>query len=68
MVFRTRPDQNPGTVIVDRVTRKLLGRFQDGLYETDDPKMIARMKPHYDVVEEEKKGRTKRCRQTDQEV
>lgn len=60
MVFATKPGQDPNTVIVDRFSRKKLGAFKDGRFETDNPRLIARLKPHYDVVEEEVKRRARR--------
>lgn len=60
MVFKTKPGQNPDTVIVDRNTRKKLGAFKDGRFDTADQKLISRLKPHYDVVEEEVKRRARR--------
>ena len=45
-----------GTVIVDRMTRKRLCAFDEkGLFETFDPKLIAKLKPHFEEVN--KKGK-----------
>lgn len=60
MVFMVKPGQAPDTVIVDRFSRKKLGAFKDGRFETNDTKLIARLKPHYAVVDEEVKRRARR--------
>jgi hypothetical protein len=57
MKFKVREGQDKSTAIVDRITRKLLGRFKDGVFETSNEKLIARLKPHYEVVVENKKKR-----------
>lgn len=59
MVFLTREGQNPNTVIVDRMSRKLLGKFQNGRFETEDAKLIARLKPHYEVEDRGHSGTRK---------
>jgi hypothetical protein len=47
MVFKFEP----GTVIVDKVTRKRLGAFDEkGLFETNDEKIINKLKPHFEEV------------------
>jgi len=62
MVFKTREHQDPNTVIIDRITRKVRGRFKDGLFETNDPKLINRLMPHYETVT--KQRRASKCQQT----
>lgn len=58
MVFKVPDNADPGTVVVDRKTRKALARFKDGQFETEDEKLIARLKPHYEAVEIKRKARS----------